>query len=56
MVLAMGAVAALLIGWIRPAPLLLAVLLIAVQSMLWALAVLRFLSADAWGDAPAATD
>jgi low temperature requirement protein LtrA len=56
MVLAIGAVAALIIGWVRPAPWLLAVLLIAVLSVLWAFAVLRFLSADAWGDAPAGVD
>jgi len=27
-----------------------------VLSVLWAFAVLRFLSADAWGDAPAVVD
>jgi low temperature requirement protein LtrA len=55
-VLATGAVTALVIGWARPAPWLLAVLLVAVLSVLWAFAVLRFLSADAWGDAPASVD
>ena len=48
--LAMGAVAALVVGWLRPAPWLLAVLLVAILSVLWAFAVLRFLRADAWGD------
>jgi low temperature requirement protein LtrA len=51
--LAIGAVAALVVGWVRPAPWLLAVLLVAILSVLWAFAVLRFLRADAWGDAPA---
>jgi low temperature requirement protein LtrA len=55
-VLAIGAVAALVIGWARPAPWLLALLLVAVLSVLWAFAVLRFLSADAWGEAPVAVD
>jgi hypothetical protein len=52
--LVVGAVAALGIGWLRPAPWLLALLLVADLSVLWAFAVLRFLSADAWGDIPAA--
>ena len=56
MVLAIGAVAALVVGWVRPAPWLLALLLLAVLSVLWAFAVLRFLRADAWGEAPAAVD
>lgn len=51
--LAIGAVAALVVGWVRPAPWLLAVLLVAILSVLWAFAVLRFLRADAWGEAPA---
>ena len=55
-VLAIGAVAALVVGWVRPAPWLLSVLLIAVLSALWAFAVLRFLSADAWGAGPEAID
>jgi low temperature requirement protein LtrA len=55
-VLAIGAVAALVVGWVRPAPWLLALLLVTVLSVLWAFAVLRFLSANAWGDAPAAVD
>jgi low temperature requirement protein LtrA len=49
-VLAIGAMAALVIGWARPAPWLLALLLLADLSVLWGFAVLRFLSADAWGD------
>jgi low temperature requirement protein LtrA len=56
MVLAIGAVAALVVGWVRPAPWLLALLLLAVLSVLWAFAVLRFLRADAWGEARAAVD
>jgi low temperature requirement protein LtrA len=47
--LAVEAIAAILIGWARPAPWLLALLLVAVLSVLWAFAVLRFLSVDAWG-------
>ncbi len=50
LVLAIGAVAALIVGWIDPAPWLLALLLVVVLSVLWTFAVLRFLSADAWGD------
>ena len=52
MVLAMGAVAALVVGWVRPAPWF----LVAVMSVIRAFAVLRLLSADAWGEAPAAVD
>jgi hypothetical protein len=55
-VLAIGAVAALVIGWVRPVPWLLALLLLADLSVLWAFAVLRFLNADAWGDVPAAVE
>jgi low temperature requirement protein LtrA len=47
--LAGGAVAALLVGWARPAPWLLVLLLVAVLSTLWFFAVSRFLRADAWG-------
>jgi low temperature requirement protein LtrA len=50
--LAGGAVAALVAGWLRPAPWLLALLLVAILSALWGFAVSRFLRADAWGDAP----
>jgi low temperature requirement protein LtrA len=47
--LAGGAAAALLVGWMRPAPWLLALLLAAVLSAVWTFAVIRFLRADAWG-------
>lgn len=47
--LAVGAVAAALIGWARPAPWLLALLLVADLSMVWAIAVRGFLLAGAWG-------
>ena len=45
-----GALAALVIGWLHPAPWLLALLLVVLLGVVWAFAVLRFLSADAWGD------
>jgi hypothetical protein len=45
-----GAVAALVVGWARPAPWLLALLLGAILSVLWFFAVSRFLRADAWGE------
>ena len=41
--------AALVVGWARPAPWLLALLLVAILSVLWFFAVSRFLRADAWG-------
>ena len=44
-----GAVAALFVGWLEPAPWLLALLLAAILSVLWAFAVIRFLRVDAWG-------
>jgi low temperature requirement protein LtrA len=44
-----GAAAALLVGWLRPVPWLLALLLVAVLSVVWGFAVSRFLRADAWG-------
>ena len=47
--LSAGAAAALLVGWVRPAPWLLA-LLLAVLSAVWFFAVSRFLRADAWGE------
>ncbi len=56
MALAMGAVAGLIVGWLRPAPWLLALLLVAILSVLWTFAVLRFLSVDAWGGAAGAVD
>ena len=45
-----GAAAALLVGWLRPAPWLLALLLVAILSAVWSFAVSRFLRADAWGE------
>ena len=48
--LSAGAVAALLVGWLRPAPWLLALLLIVVLSVVWFFAVSRFLRADAWDE------
>ena len=50
--LAAGAAAALVVGWARPAPWLVALLLVAVLSALWCFAVNRFLRADAWGSSP----
>jgi low temperature requirement protein LtrA len=47
--LSAGAAAALLVGWLRPAPWLLALLLVALLSAVWLFAVSRFLRADAWG-------
>jgi hypothetical protein len=43
-----GAAAALVVGWARPAPWLLALLLGAILPVLWFVAVSRFLRADAW--------
>jgi low temperature requirement protein LtrA len=43
-----GAVAALVIGWLQPAPWLLGVLLGGVMSVLWFYTVATFLRADAW--------
>jgi membrane protein implicated in regulation of membrane protease activity len=48
--LAGGAVAALIVSWLRPAPWLLALLLVAILSVVWSFAVSRFLRADAWGE------
>jgi low temperature requirement protein LtrA len=45
-----GAATALIVGWLRPAPWLLALLLVAILSAVWFFAVSRFLRADAWGD------
>ena len=56
LVLAVGAVAALVVGWVHPPPWLLALLLVGVLSVLWVFAVLRFLNADAWGEAPGAVE
>ena len=48
--LAAGAAMALLVGWLRPAPWLLALLLVAILSGVWFFAVSRFLRVDAWGE------
>jgi low temperature requirement protein LtrA len=48
--LAGGSAAALLVGWLRPTPWLLALLLVAILSGVWFFAVSRFLRADAWGE------
>ena len=45
-----GAAAALIVGWLRPAPRLLALLLVAILTAIWFFAVCRFLRADAWGE------
>ena len=52
---AAGAVAAIGVGWLRPTPWLLALLLVAILSILWFFVVFRFIGADAWGEA-ASTD
>jgi hypothetical protein len=46
--MAAGAVLSVGIGWVRPAPWLLAVLLVAVLSLVWAVAVRGFVLAGAW--------
>lgn len=48
--MAAGAAAAAVAGWARPAPWLLALLLVAILSALWFFAVGRFLRASAWGE------
>jgi low temperature requirement protein LtrA len=48
--LAFGAGATVLAGWARPAPWLLALLLVGVLATLWFVAVSRFLRAGAWGE------
>jgi low temperature requirement protein LtrA len=47
--LSAGAAAALIVGWARPAPWLLALLLVAILCAVWFFAVSRFLRANAWG-------
>ena len=49
--LAMAAVAALLVGWARPAPWLIALLLVAILSAVWWFAVDRWLRLDNPSDA-----
>ena len=48
--MAVGAVAAVVVGWLHPAPWLFALLLVAILSVLWFVAVGSFLRADAWGE------
>jgi low temperature requirement protein LtrA len=48
-----GGAAALVVGWARPAPWLLALLLVGILLVVWVFAVNRFLRADAWGSEPA---
>ena len=50
--MAVGAAASVVVGWARPAPWLLALLLVAILSVLWFFAVSRFLRAGAWGEEP----
>jgi hypothetical protein len=45
-----GAAAAAVAGWARPAPWLLALALVAILALLWYFAVDRFLRAGAWAD------
>jgi len=54
--LAGGAAVALIVGGVRPAPWLLASLLVAILSVLWFFAVSRFLRADAWGEEASRAD
>jgi hypothetical protein len=51
-----GAVAAVVVGWARPAPWLLAALLVVILSALWAVAVRGFLLVGAWGDESSSAD
>ena len=46
--MAAGALVSLVIGWVRPAPWLLALLLVAVLGLVWAVAVRGFVLAGAW--------
>jgi membrane protein implicated in regulation of membrane protease activity len=48
-VLAVGAAAALVAGWLRPWPWLLGLILVAILSVLWFFAISRFLRVDEWG-------
>ena len=50
--LAAGAAGALVVGWARPAPWLLALLLVGILTVIWCFAVARFLRVDAWGEEP----
>jgi low temperature requirement protein LtrA len=55
-VLASGAVAGAVVGWARPAPWLLALLLVVILTALWAVAVRGFLLAGAWGEESSSTE
>ena len=48
--MALGAVAALVVGWINPAPWLLAAMLAGILSVLWFVAIGEFLRAGAWAE------
>lgn len=48
--------AAVVVGWLQPAPWLFALLLVAILSVLWFLAVSSFLRADAWGELESGAD
>lgn len=54
--MAVGAIAAVIVGWLQPAPWLFALLLVAILSVIWFAAVGWFLRADAWGDSPTSPD
>jgi low temperature requirement protein LtrA len=54
--LAGGAAVALIVGGVRPAPWLLASLLVAILSGVWSFGVSRFLRADAWGEEASGPD
>jgi hypothetical protein len=55
-VMAIGALTAAGVGWARPAPWLLAALLVVILSTLWAVAVRGFLLAGAWDKEPSGAD
>jgi low temperature requirement protein LtrA len=54
--MAAGAAAALLCGWLAPAPWLLALLLVTILTILWLVVVVAFLRVDAWAEARAAAE
>src|SRR5262245_25449872 len=54
--MAAGALVSLLVGWLAPAPWLLAALLAAVLSVLWAVIAVAFFRAGAWAEAEAALE
>jgi low temperature requirement protein LtrA len=55
-VMAAGAVTGVVVGWARPAPWLLALLLVVILTALWAVAVRGFLRADDWGKESSSAD